>query len=430
MALQELSPLPRITGPEQLGAAISHAGERYAATKRQDQLLDRARAEQLADVASNRAYAAERYDIERFNRLSDQQKLAAQQIRQAMVAEAVREKLISLNEIDDEAKVVAAVEEMGRRGLLTKYQKLIETGVLKVADVQNPLAVDTAMQTEADTTAKLVAQGREQMDLQQKDFTRLRQEEAEIQRQVKALTDDLQKTADYVPSAAEIANAALALAWPMAKDKKNGPSKEELEAQRPTAIQQLREAGMQNAMIERQMKTVQLNALYQQLQAIKANTQEYIRKGIGPSVMTEAPAAAPTPSAVPAPTASASPMQSFQEMLSARAAPAPAPAATPVAAQTPGLAPVASIKGVLQRAPTGEQLVQAPGRLVNTVGRYGGALLQGLWNGDYSVPERGLVDMASDTLASGLERATAPGRPITNAPAVFQTPTNWWSGGR
>jgi hypothetical protein len=94
-----------------------------------------------------------------------------------------------------------------------------------------------------------------------------------------------------------------------------------------------------------------------------------------------------------------------------------------------GTAPPYSIKGALQRIPPVQDLVQAPGRLVNTVGRYGGALLGGLWSGDYSVPKQGLVDMASNQIADTVTSA-APGRPITSAPPVFPTPTTWWAAGR
>lgn len=55
MALQVLPSPPPVTGYAQLGNVIANAGERYAQTARQDQLMAQARAQQLADVESNRA---------------------------------------------------------------------------------------------------------------------------------------------------------------------------------------------------------------------------------------------------------------------------------------------------------------------------------------------------------------------------------------
>jgi hypothetical protein len=350
MALQVLPTPPRITGPEMLGAAVANASERYANTARQDQLMERARTNQLADVADARAYSEARYDRERFDRMDDRQREAAQQIRNQMVNEAVKEGLLRLDEVDEEPKVAAAIQEMARRGLLQKYQKLIEANVLKPSDVTNPLAVDTAMETAAARNAELIANEREQLWLRQQDFTRLRQEEQRIQGQIQQLSADLQRAADYVPTEAEVANVALALATSQKKPGER-PSRDEIDAQRAAAMQQLREVGMQNQYLDRQTKAVQLQALSQQLAAIKANTQEYIRQGIGPQVLSE-PAAAPASAPTSAAPAGGSPMQSFQQMLEAEAAgrsaattPAPGGSspATPVAEAAPALSAPAPI---------------------------------------------------------------------------------------
>jgi type II secretory pathway pseudopilin PulG len=490
MALQVLPTPPRITGPEMLGAAVANASERYANTARQDQLMERARTNQLADVADARAYSEARYDRERFDRLDDRQREAAQQIRNQMVNEAVKEGLLRLDEVDEEPKVAAAIQEMARRGLLAKYKTLIETNVLKPADVTNPLAVDTAMETAAARNAELIANEREQLWLRQQDFTRLRQEEQRIQGQIQQLSADLQRAADYVPTEAEVANVALALATSQKKPGER-PSRDEIDAQRAAAMQQLREVGMQNQYLDRQTKAVQLQALSQQLAAIKANTQEYIRRGIGPQVLSE-PAAAPASAPTSAAPAGGSPMESFIGMLEAEEARRKAAAdAADRGSEPEGAAPSAPAPIYTPTPSVGRKMTQR--RANEAVGDWMRGLGYGIvnlmrpssWHGNMDAayldvdPEVLIPQLKSrlaamsdqnSAAAADLKNAiyelslrgrgtpfselpspqqvqaargsprtellnlpgpsAAPGRPITSAPPVFPTPTTWWAAGR
>jgi len=59
-----------------------------------------------------------------------------------------------------------------------------------------------------------------------------------------------------------------------------------------------------------------------------------------------------------------------------------------------------------------EQQIQAPGRALNELGQYGSAALTGLFTGDYTVPEQGLVDIASQNIAKYLSGSNLPGETV------------------
>lgn len=214
MPLQELSPQPRSTALDQLGGVINNFAERQAHDSRQDQLLAQQRSQQLQDVQSARNYSNERFDYERSARLTDEQKLAMLRVRQAMEAEAVKEGLLSINEVDDEAKVKVAIQEMARRGLLEKYKPLLESGALRVGDVQNPLAVDTAIQSNADriTGENTAARAAKANALQfgQAAADRALRNQQGLQQSIAALEDQLKQPAPQ-PSDADILNRARQL---------------------------------------------------------------------------------------------------------------------------------------------------------------------------------------------------------------------------
>lgn len=59
-----------------------------------------------------------------------------------------------------------------------------------------------------------------------------------------------------------------------------------------------------------------------------------------------------------------------------------------------------------------EQQIQAPGRALNELGQYGSAALTGLFTGDYTLPEQGLVDIASQNIAKYLSGSNLPGETV------------------
>lgn len=496
MALQELSPLPRITGPEMLGAAVSNTSERYANTARQDQLLDRARTNQLADVASARDYEDQRYDRARADQLTDEDRRTMRAVAGALVAE----RLLSPDQMNNPEAIATAYQEAVRRGLDKVYEELTSTPgpdgkpLLMIADFENPERIAQAKAQLGEIRAQQNQLAMAQTGLQQDDFTRLREEERKIQQQIQALTDDLQRGADYVPTEAEVSNVALALAQSLKKPGER-PSRAEIDSQRAAAIQQLREVGMQNQYLDRQTKAVQLQALTQQLSAIKANTQAYIQRGVGPRQLAEptaAPASAPTGAA---PT-TGTPMQSFMQMLEQEAAGRTPPAATsPQAVLTaePSTAPSAPPPIYTPTPSTGRAVTQrraneAIGDTMRGLGYGIGNLFRpSSWREDASgdavyldvdpevlLPQlrSRLAAMSDQNSAAAAElknaiyeltlrqegpprelpspqrvQAAAPGqrmellnlpsavpasagRPITSAPSLFPTPTNWWSGGK
>ena len=122
----------------------------------------------------------------------------------------------------------------------------------------------------------------------------------------------------------------------------------------------------------------------------------------------------------------------------AGAAPAPSIPAGLLPAQSQpaseALAPWYSIKGLAQR--TGSQsdwaqapanIAAAPGRLLNEIGRYGSAAINGVLVGDYSVPREGLVDMGANAIANAINGGSQPqarqyGPKQTPAPAPQSQP--------
>ena len=122
---------------------------------------------------------------------------------------------------------------------------------------------------------------------------------------------------------------------------------------------------------------------------------------------------ASTPAATPAPQVAAAKV--------AAAAP------SPVDNSTAGMAPVASIKGLGQRAGQGLDFLASnptaanPAMAADTIVRQGGALVNGLWDGNYTVPEKGIFRRAGEELADAiyspptslpaLPKPAAPGKP-------------------
>jgi hypothetical protein len=97
------------------------------------------------------------------------------------------------------------------------------------------------------------------------------------------------------------------------------------------------------------------------------------------------------------------------------AAPAAQAAAVKMAqqpqAQDP-MAPALSVKGAAQRlysvgtpeewAMSVPNILAAPGRALDAVGRYGSAAMQGVYDGNYAVPEKGLVQRAAEAIGEAI----------------------------
>jgi hypothetical protein len=117
---------------------------------------------------------------------------------------------------------------------------------------------------------------------------------------------------------------------------------------------------------------------------------------------------------------------------------APRPSARPLspAFNYPAMSVLGGAERLARALGPVEQQIAAPGRLLNELGRYGGAALTGVFTGDYSLPEQGIVDTASEGMARLLsgsnaagETVRALGMPFGMVPegvgqAVFDQPTN------
>ena len=313
---------PNVTGLSALGEALANGSRDYANLE----IAQRQRNEQ-------RAYNEAQAEKARREHLDDVKALEIFRGEQAGIQVLINEHLLNPQDASNTAAVKAAFEEAQRRGIDKLYNELLTTPgpdgkpLLTHADLADSAKIAAAKDALGAIKAQQLRFSLDQPQLQQADLSRLRAEELNIQQQIKTLSDDLERTGDYVPSEAEIKNAANILALQTVKPGEV-PSSAAIEAQRPAAIQQLHAAGVERQMLEKQRKTVQLQALYQQLAATKSQAQSYISRGLGPTAPAVMPPAAIAPTvAKPA----ASPI-SFAQMLSDEMAKRnPAPAVAPAA---------------------------------------------------------------------------------------------------
>lgn len=115
----------------------------------------------------------------------------------------------------------------------------------------------------------------------------------------------------------------------------------------------------------------------------------------------------------------------------------PASSAT-ASVNSPKMAPATSILGLLQRTPSGGELAMAPaniaafpGRVLDTAGRYGSAALQGIYDGNFAVPEKGSFERIGEGiggLIGGDPFAVSQAAPVVNVDLVLaERPGGPWS---
>ena len=92
--------------------------------------------------------------------------------------------------------------------------------------------------------------------------------------------------------------------------------------------------------------------------------------------------------------------------------PAPGGKASATPAPT-GMYPATSLLGALQRAPAAQDVVAFPGRAVDLGGRLLGAGVRGVVTGDYTLPEKGLIQQAGEGIGGLIS-----GDPYANTPVV------------
>lgn len=139
MPLQELSPLPAVTGYSALGAVAAQAGNNA-----------RERSQQLQDVASQRAWLEREGDKQRAEKLQDEQTLETFRNRLAGIQILINEGYLDGSKRNDPNAVAQAYQRAQADGVDKLYTELTNTPdeggkpLLTHADLSNPAAVQSA----------------------------------------------------------------------------------------------------------------------------------------------------------------------------------------------------------------------------------------------------------------------------------------------
>jgi hypothetical protein len=329
------------------GEALAQGARDYAnikladtadATARQRQLDDRAYTEKEEErrfVRGNTEDDRRRTRDATANRL-ERQLIADEQLKQSFTQALINEKLITPEELKDPAKVQAAWEKAQISGLVAKYQSLIEAGLLKIEEVGDIAKVNAAANTLGEQAS--TSRGNAQAEID-----RLRDEGMAVSKQIEGLESRLAEPAQ-APTQAQVLQRAVALA----QQSKPGstPSDADIQSFAPQAQEELREAAIQNKLLETQAARQQQTLLYNRLRDTQQRQQNLeTRFKIAPGVATAAPVTTAPAQSAPRP-ATANSATAFVEALRARSAaknpPAAAGAGAPALANQLNLPEVAA----------------------------------------------------------------------------------------
>lgn len=250
MALQELAPLPRVTGYTALGNAIANAAD--VNRERQQQLADAAlrRSQALEDIGSARQFEMSEADRQNAQRINTEKQLGDYRANQAAVQALVNEGYLDGSQRDDKAAIAAAYQRAHADGVDKLYLNLLNTldpdtnqPLLRRDDVGNPALVQAAKDKLSVIQGKQLAFTMGQPENAQatiNDFNRellmnRQQQEAVRQRANHPLTQ-------YGPTDAPV----LTLAAQMAEQFKKGSGKDfaAVAAQVPAALRQLNDQNL------------------------------------------------------------------------------------------------------------------------------------------------------------------------------------------
>lgn len=270
-----------------LGDVLQRGSRDYRDIKLADEAHERSRSERAADLADQRAFARERFDIEREAAREDR----GEAMQRAMLSALINKGYLSPNDVDDEQKIEQAFEEAKRDGLVQRYNDLISAGFLAPGDVADPAKVAAAeaeFGDEASSTRKSMKSSRGNAE---SEVTRLRDENMQIQQEIQQLQEELSKP-PRAPTEQEVANHAQKLASQMTGKPATQLSREDIAAAMPQAEKELSEFY--------QMQAFQMQAAArQQLAALKSQLQFNTSQGnnlsdrfkVAPGPVPEAPAA-------------------------------------------------------------------------------------------------------------------------------------------
>lgn len=316
MALQELSPQPAVVGPALLGSVIANAGADYLQRNRQLADQERARANQLADVASTRQYADTRFDVERSRMLADEEKRMQYQRALAGVQMLVQEGLLDGSMADPTKPenipaIQAAYKQAHEMGLDKIYKDLLETPgkdgkpLLTPEDVIAPDARLRIQAAKGQLNAIKAGQLKFQLDQPanaQATVDQLNQQLAAIRAQKEQVVREANQPApQYQPNDPQVAQLASQLAEQQKPG--SGRNRESIAAQIPAALKQLNDQAFIAWNQQTQSAKIELESL-RRSEAELTNSLERAMSTFRVAPSNSATLAAPQPTAeVAAPSA-------------------------------------------------------------------------------------------------------------------------------
>lgn len=246
-------------GLTQLGQALAGGARDYANLRLSREAEERQRAQQLQDVASQRAYADSVYSRERADRSADLE----------------RQRRLAREDVTIEI--------------------LLKEGWLKPTEIDNAAAIQAA----ADARAKSLGEQRSRAESLpgrlQSEADLLAQRDAELAEAERTLSQKLSEPEPPPPSVSEVTNLALRMTG------KPNPSREEIASYMDVAAEQIQNQRLQRWFQEQQEAKTQIPLLRAQRSDITRNLTFMFQQGVTPN--------RPVPRALtaPAPTASATP---------------------------------------------------------------------------------------------------------------------------
>lgn len=374
--------MPASTGLSQLGQALAQGSGDYANIQLQRQADERRRVQQLQDLQDARSYAEDRFNLERLLSLEDEARKRRQGVDDATINILLKEGWLSPTDVRDPIAVQAAADARQER-------------------------IGSQLKREGELPARLQAEA---------DY--LGEQDVKLAEAEAALTEMLNSPQPSQPSQAEVMNLARQ------KTGKATPSVEEIEAQIPVALKEIEQERFQRWYMDKEDAKAQIPLLRNQRTVLRQSLSGLLQQGIVPSRNRPPAPLAQLENPVPARSA-ANPLESFTSVLEGQVPPAPqGEAASNYNYPALSVAGLGERAGITADAFSAERLGQAPmnilaapGRMIDTAGRYGGALTRGLLVGDYSVPEKGVVTQAGEALGSLMAPKIAPGDYMSEARA-------------
>lgn len=389
MALAQYN-YPQATGLQQLGDVLMKSSGDYANLQLRRQDEERRRAQQLADLQDQRQFAVDQRDVERGLMLSDEERRRGQAVNDATLS------------------------------------VLLKEGWLKPTDAKNPEAIAAAADArQARLNATREREGKLPDKLQQEaDY--LGGQDVDLASREAALDAKISAPPPGPPSPAEVRRTAIRM---LNKAPGEIPTDKEIADALPAAAEAITDARVQQWLMAKEDAKNQIQLLRYQRTALRQSLSQLLQQGFVPN---RAPPPGPA-AGLSAPSPALRPATAAEAEAAAGVSPPPAdPAPVSAAAPSPALSPATSLLGIAQRAPAAAPVVGGvlrdtvalPGRAMDAVSRYGTAGLRGLWNGDFSVPEAGPVELSGRSLGSLLApdpyAAPSPAA-VTRPPVVLDT---------